>query len=237
LRILRVCAADAEALTARVDYRYPSALGIARYTAAIVLLLIISISLRFVVPKDLDSMASAVMLVYIGVFCLLLPPRIGLPCFFGVLGVICALKWVNEEKIALTQLPLTGLDIKIALAHPTGLLGAIGAPLWLNSAILPAAYIFTLLIVLGISASIFYLWKHFRSTTVFEFMIVGLLFVICLSQSKQFVSTYVPDLQARRQTDLYKPQGFAKLSRDIGTLPFLALSMYLENETDRKSVV
>src|SRR5262249_26173251 len=91
---------------------------IARYTVAIVLLLVISVGVSLVGPKDLDAAASIIILAYIAVPCLLLPFRAGVLCFLGVIGIVWVLQWVNEEKIALTQLPLTGLDIRIALTQP-----------------------------------------------------------------------------------------------------------------------
>jgi hypothetical protein len=210
-----------------------------RYTAAIVMLLVIGVSLRLIGADHFDTVAGTVLLAYAGVFCLLLPFRVGLLCFFGFLGVISALNWVNEEKIALTQLPLTGLDIKIAASYPAGLLGALGAPQWLDNAILPGECLLILVIVVAVGSFLFYLWKHFRSAAALELVIAGLIVILCLHQSKQFVLTYLVTLQTKLHKDeftdefkdAWKPEGLTRLSRDLGVLPFLAFSAYMENTT------
>ena len=49
---------------------------------------------------------------------------------FG-LGLTSSLIFINEKKIALTQLPLTYLDFKITLSNPLGFFGAVQMPGWI----------------------------------------------------------------------------------------------------------
>jgi hypothetical protein len=74
--------------------------------------------------------ATWALLGFVSAGCLLLPAPFGMATLAGVLGLQLLLSWINSVKIGLTSLPLTVLDIKIALANPAGLWDALALPHW-----------------------------------------------------------------------------------------------------------
>ena len=74
--------------------------------------------------------ATWAMLGFVAAGSVLLPAPFGMVTLAGVMALQLLLSWINSVKIGLTGLPLTILDIKIALANPAGLWDALALPHW-----------------------------------------------------------------------------------------------------------
>ena len=70
------------------------------------------------------------MLGFVAAGSVLLPAPFGMATLAGVMALQLLLGWINGVKVGLTGLPLTVLDIKIALANPAGLWDALALPHW-----------------------------------------------------------------------------------------------------------
>jgi hypothetical protein len=104
----------------------PSGVSPARWGAAIYLA---ALSFAFSVLTPAAT-ASWALLGYVAAVCVLLPRHFGLLTLLGVVGLHVLLTWISRVKAGLTGLPITVLDIKIALANPPGLWDALGLPHW-----------------------------------------------------------------------------------------------------------
>jgi hypothetical protein len=78
--------------------------------------------------------ASWAMLGFVAAGAVLLPATFGLVTLVGVLVLQLLLGWINSIKTNLTGLPLTTLDLRIALANPAGLWDALALPHWTRHA-------------------------------------------------------------------------------------------------------
>ena len=78
--------------------------------------------------------ATWAMLGFVAAGSVLLPAPFGMVTLAGVLALQLLLSWINSVKIGLTSLPLTILDVRIALANPAGLWDALALPHWTRHA-------------------------------------------------------------------------------------------------------
>jgi hypothetical protein len=107
---------------------HPSASGVtsARWGAA-AYLAAFALALGVVSP---GTTASWTLLGYVAAVCVLLPRPLGWLALLAVVGLHVLLTWISRVKAGLTGLPVTVLDIQIALANPSGLWDALGLPQW-----------------------------------------------------------------------------------------------------------
>jgi hypothetical protein len=100
--------------------RQRAALMLAAWSAAF--------SMTFLVWPRLD--AEWVLIGYVAALCALLPSRVDVLTLAGVAGLHMLLTWVIDIKSGLTGMPLTVLDLKIALSDPSAVWSALGMPRW-----------------------------------------------------------------------------------------------------------
>ena len=91
-------------------------------------LAVTSFALSRVAPVLAASWASWVLLGYAAAICALIPLRVGILVFIGLLVLHLTLTAVSRVKIDLTGMPLTMLDVRIALDNPQGLWDALSLP-------------------------------------------------------------------------------------------------------------
>ena len=169
------------------------------------------------------------MYAYFVLFCFLLPVRAGFIALSGLILLWLLLSTINEHEIALTQLPLTSLDIRIALSNPRGFLNAVGAAPWVGYVILVSAITVSTiplrLLVRTVSRWRYVVTSHtWRSTTVHS-----LVFVLFFTLVSRTTVTYTNAIAAQIDTaDLWAPWGVTRLSQKLGRLGFLVLSYELE---------
>jgi len=148
---------------------------------------------------------------------------------FG-LGLTSSLMFINERKIALTQLPLTYLDFKITLSNPEGFFGAIKMPGWI-------IYLLgvLVLIIVVIAAWIVVNWAYsvIRRNIKLDLRRLSinlLLFVMLLVSVNIFLNQYVKSVKTftSEQNLGWEGKKFSNLSRVIGIWGFLVYSHHLE---------
>ncbi len=93
-------------------------------------LAVTSFALSRVAPVLAASWASWVLLGYAAAICALIPLRVGILVFIGLLVLHLTLTAVSRVKIDLTGMPLTMLDVRIALDNPQGLSDAAFSSNW-----------------------------------------------------------------------------------------------------------
>ncbi|UCC13260.1 MAG: sulfatase-like hydrolase/transferase [Gammaproteobacteria bacterium] len=193
-------------------------------------LLIISIAavLGMFLPKqELLSASFWILLSYVVAICVVLPRRLGLITLLVVLGLNIALAAINAIKIDLTGLPLTMLDVKIALHYPAGLWDALNLPHWtrhLSAAITLVAgawLVWRTIRVIGDFLGRIGLIRGGMLATGRLLIVVGVLLLAGVHLDRVHA-------QITNYRGTWEPTGVASLSTQIGTVPFLAYSYRIE---------
>ena len=145
-------------------------------------------------------------------------------------GLWLLLRKVNADKIAFTDFPLTALDIRMFALNPSGALRAIGVSemaqsgLWIGIAVAALALAGLALRRLGASfgpgMTRTTLWAAMRA--VFAVAALALLFQQSERATAAFVRNHGQTLR------LWEGNGLANFARDIGIIPFLIYSQYIE---------
>jgi hypothetical protein len=165
---------------------------------------------------------------YIVSVCLLLPARLGWPLFIGIAVLNAALVAIDTIKTGFTGLPLTMLDIRIALDDPTGLWSALKLPIWtLHASAMGAAFL-VLLAIYALSAAARRAWRAGEprqqiwraARTGGAVIAVGLLATV-------FFQRLFHDLGGYDET--WDTTGVAAMADEIGVLPYLAYSWRIES--------
>lgn len=204
----------------------PSASGVtsARWGAA-AYLAALALALGMVSP---GTTASWTLLGYVAAVCVLLPRPLGWLALLAVVGLHVLLTWISRVKAGLTGLPVTVLDIQIALANPSGLWDALGLPQWTR-------YPTTVVLVLaGLSlpAAALRAGRRFllRGARIGpgDGLRVAVGCVVGLMIHLHMEALYA-DVARDRST--WQPEYVAHLADSIGVLPFLAYSYRLESQS------
>ncbi len=175
-----------------------------------------------------DTLPTAVLLAYIAAICLLMPRRLGSPIFVFLLAIQGAASLINAIKSDLTGLPLTMLDIRIAVANPAGLWDALALPGWTRP------------VVIGTAAGLLAGWllamvvaaRHTASASLLarapiaalgRFAALAVLAVLMLGHVQ---GRYV---EMASDDNNWEPYGVRLLVDRVGILPFLAYSYQIES--------
>lgn len=183
----------------------------------------------------LIATATPVMLAFLLSAALLLPRLAAAAVFALCLATAWLWHTANAEKLALTRLPLTSLDLSIALNDPLTTLSAASIPVAGQYAILIAAATVGLAIVMSLGRPTLQLYR--RSAKAFA---IAALCTIALAAcwwfgARHFVRAVAAEVAtvtsqgdfARNQWD---PNGVAQLSQTVGLLPFLIHTYFVEDD-------
>ena len=223
LALLVALALSATGVTLSAD---PSASGVtsARWGAA-AYLAAFALALAVVSP---GTTASWTLLGYVAAVCVLLPRPLGWLALLGVVGLHVLLTWISRVKAGLTGLPVTVLDIQIALANPAGLWDALGLPQWTR-------YPTTLALALGVLslpiAALRAGGRHvMRGARIGpgDALRVAVVCVLGLMIHLHMENVYA---DAAREHSTWQPENVAQLADRMGVLPFLAYSYRLESQS------
>jgi phosphoglycerol transferase MdoB-like AlkP superfamily enzyme len=171
--------------------------------------------------------ATWILLGYIAAACILLPLHFGALTIVGIAVLHVLLTWISKIKTDLTGLPLTVLDIKIALANPAGLWDALSLPHWTRYLAITIIVIALLCwLIAGLNAVGRLVLRHRRSglgpDAAARFAVVGILGFLIFSHLKTV------NADAARDKSTWHPERVARLADRMGVLPFLAYSYLLE---------
>ncbi len=186
-----------------------------------------SLTLSLVEPK---SAATWILLGYVAASCALLPLHFGILTLFGVVGLHALLTWVSQAKADLTGLPLTVLDIRIAMSNPSGLWAALSLPNWTRFVAIAVGTLALLgWAVTGLSAGRRFLKRPLRHDSGFDalgrLVGIGTLGFLALA--------YLDALYADMGTDssTWHPDRVVRLANTVGVLPFIAYSYHIEADS------
>lgn len=169
---------------------------------------------------------TVILLGYAAAICVLLPLRIGIAIFLGIVLLHVVSTAISAAKAGLTGLPLTILDIRIALRNPAGLWDTMAFPHWTRHAAVTVIALGIVLLALdtarAVRQSLRALRRGERRWLFARLIAVGAIGVLA--------STYLKTLYAEMAADgdTWEPAGVVALSNRMGVLPFLAYSYKLE---------
>ena len=177
-----------------------------------------------------EAPAYCALMGFVAAGCALLPTLFGAATLGLVVGLHFVFTWVNSVKSALTGMPLTVLDIEIAVANPAGLWNALGLPQWTRFvATVVVLATATLWLWIGFSTARRFAanrgWRMNVTDTVAR--TVALVIVTLLIQAR--LQTVYAD--AAMDNSTWQLEGVAALATRIGILPFLAYSNHLESQS------
>ncbi len=160
----------------------------------------------------------------------LLPAPFGMVTLAGVMALQLLLGWINSLKVGLTGLPLTVLDIKIALANPAGLWDALALPHWTRHvATFVVAIALLGWLLTGLVAAARFLKNHPTRTTQREtwwrLAAIGTVAAIAMVRLNALYAAAALD------NSTWRLEGVAALADKMGALPFLGYSYDLESQS------
>jgi len=202
----------------------PSGVSPARWGAALYLA---AFSFAFSVLSPAAT-ASWALLGYVAAVCILLPRHLGAWTFVAVVVLHVLLTWISRVKAGLTGLPITVLDIRIALANPSGLWDALGLPHWTRyptTAIVGFGCLGMLIAVL-VTVGRFVMRRP-------RIGIRGALRVVVVCVFGLMIHFHLENVyaDADRDKSTWQPEQVALLAERMGVLPFLAYSYRLESQS------
>jgi phosphoglycerol transferase MdoB-like AlkP superfamily enzyme len=174
--------------------------------------------------------ASWALMGYLAAGCVLLPSALGAATLASVASLHFALTWISHLKVALTGLPLTVLDLKIALTNPGGLWDALALPQWTR-------YIATLVVVVlmmtWLAAVILAIagatrrwqWRAQGRLVVSRVIAAGVLVALLLAHLQSLYAA------AARDNSTWQLEGVVRMADTMGVLPFIAYSEHLESQS------
>ena len=173
---------------------------------------------------DPVSAATWILLGYSAAICLLLPFRFGILTFTGIVALNLSVTWISRLKVDLTGLPLTILDIRIAVGNPEGLWDALSLPHWSRH----VAVALVCLALLGwVLTALVTAGRSLRGAPTFESMgrilAVGLLGTVIWTG----LQSLYRDIGGDDST--WYPDRVARLAGRVGILPFLGYSFHIES--------
>ena len=173
--------------------------------------------------------ASWALLGYVAAGCVLLPGVFGAVSLAAIVALHFLLTWVTDLKVGLTGLPLTVLDLEIALRNPAGLWDALSLPQWTRYV---TTLVLTLVLLSWLAAGIVGTmnviarrgWRTERGAIVTR--CVSLCFLAALL-SLQLDALYAA--AAKDDSPTWQLEGVVRLAKTMGVLPFIAYSEHLES--------
>jgi phosphoglycerol transferase MdoB-like AlkP superfamily enzyme len=174
--------------------------------------------------------ATWMMLGFVAAGTVLLPAPLGTVTLAGVLALQLLLSWINSIKIGLTSLPLTILDVRIALANPAGLWDALALPHWTrHAATLALAVALLSWIIAGVVAAARFVMSCRRRTSTRDPLLrlaaVCIVGILGLSRLEALYAGAALD------NSTWRLEGVTALADQMGTLPFLGYSYDLESQS------
>jgi len=191
--------------------------------------LLVACSVAASVAWPVES-AAWVMLGLVSAGCLLLPAPFGMVTLAGAMALQLLLSWINSVKIGLTSLPLTVLDIKIALANPAGLWDALALPHWTRhvTALAIAVAVLSWLIAGLVAATRFLASYRKRSSFRDPMLRLAAVCLVAIVGLWRLEALYA---DAALDTSTWQLEGVAALAERMGALPFLGYSYNLESQS------
>jgi hypothetical protein len=210
------------------DWRRGRSWSILRVAVCAIVPTVATIAALWLSPEQLYGAAAWLLWCYIVSVCLLLPSRLGWPLFIGIAALNAVLAAIDTIKTGLTGLPLTVLDIRIALDDPAGLWSALKLPAWTLYATAAGAALVVLLAIYAISAAALRAWRAGEprqqmwraARTGGAVIAVGLLAIV-------FFQRLFNDLGGYDET--WDTTGVAAMADEIGVLPYLSYSWHIES--------
>jgi hypothetical protein len=200
--------------------------GWLRWTAA-GLLVTCSVAASMAWPVE---SAAWVLLGFVSAGCLLLPAPFGMVTLAGVMALQLLLSWINSVKFGLTSLPLTVLDIKIALANPAGLWDALALPHWTRHVVAFAITVAVLgWLIAGVVAAARFM-ASCRTRISFRDPMQRLA-AVCLVAVLGLLRLEALYADAALDSSTWQLEGVAALAERMGALPFLGYSYNLESQS------
>ena len=148
----------------------------------------------------------------------------------GCVVAFLTIRYLNEAKVSLTEMPLTFLDLRIAFANPSGFLGAmkISVP-----AIILASCAISVVVISALGWRLSRLhWPEVRRTIFAR----AALIVAGLVLTSLCATMFAKRLEAAIAGDDYAeianmPDGLVLIAKKIGAVPFLALTASYDAST------
>jgi hypothetical protein len=174
--------------------------------------------------------AAWAMLGFVAAGSAMLPAPFGIVTLAGVMALQSMLGWINSLKVGLTGLPLTVLDIRIALANPAGLWDALALPHWTRHAatIAIAVVLFSWLIAGVVAAIRFAASYRTRASSRDPLLRLAAICVVAVLGLSRLEALYA---DAAQDNSTWRLEGVAALADKMGTLPFLGYSYDLESQS------
>jgi len=160
----------------------------------------------------------------------LLPAPFGMVTLAGVLALQLLLSWINSVKIGLTSLPLTTLDLRIALANPAGLWDALALPHWTrHAATIAIVVVLFSWIIAGVVAAIRFAASYrTRASNRDPLLRLAAICVVAILGLSRLEALYA---DAALDNSTWRLEGVAALADRMGALPFLGYSYDLESQS------
>ena len=174
--------------------------------------------------------APWVLLCFVAAGCVLLPAPFGMVTLAGVMALQLLLSWINGLKIGLTGMPLTVLDIRIALANPAGLWDALALPHWTRH----VASFVVVIVLLGwlltglVAIMRFAMTCRTRIRTQTPWLRVAAIGSLAVLAMTRLNALYAA---AAQDNSTWQLEGVAALAGKMGALPFLGYSYRLESQS------
>ncbi|KPK51623.1 MAG: hypothetical protein AMJ59_27800 [Gammaproteobacteria bacterium SG8_31] len=202
-----------------------------RWASALLLVAGATVLGMFLPARELLSATAWILLGYAVAFCLVLPSRLGLVCLLVLLCGNLILSGINTIKVDLTGLPLTMLDIKIAVANPAGLWDAMNLPHWTRHAAVGALLLVGILVVFY---SIVTLRRFLSRSEKIRagWLIAGRSLVLAVILMTAVFHLGRVHTQAANYRGTWEPAGVAALSKQVGILSFLTYSYRAERKNN-----
>jgi len=159
--------------------------------------------------------------------CLLLPARPGRLVLLAGVSVGTLLSAINAVKVSLTTMPLTMLDVKIAVTNPAGLWDALHLPPWTRHAAVAAAVGAGSWILLSVLVAVRRAlrsgpWREVAQRAGLRSS--GIVLVLALATA--YFNRLFLELDAYRHT--WNVTRVVEMAAEVGVLPYLAYSSSLE---------
>jgi len=161
---------------------------------------------------------------------ILLPAPFGMVTLAGVLALQLLLSWINSVKIGLTSLPLTTLDLRIALANPAGLWDALALPHWTRHAATIAIAVVSLSwFIAGVVAAVRFVASYrTRVSNRDPLLRLAAICVVAILGWSRLEALYA---DAALDNSTWRLEGVTALADKMGALPFLGYSYDLESQS------
>lgn len=174
--------------------------------------------------------ATWVLLGFLSAGCLMLPAPFGMVTLAGAVALQLLLSWINAVKIGLTSLPLTVLDIKIALANPAGLWDALALPQWSRLVVTFAIAVALLGWIIAGLVAVARFVAGCRTCLAPRAPLLRLAAVCTLAVlgPARLEALYA---DAALDNSTWQLEGVAALAERMGALPFLGYSYHLESQS------